>query len=293
MNLKTYTPYVLVGLAFSTVVLAAVLIYRELEHRSTLTKSEADLHELMLRNTTLATELSESEERTRILEAEYTGEKNRNDEFEKKVQEVSESVGTLEKLRSLDKELLKKYSRVYFLNEHYEPKELTTIDETFVFDEGKTLYIHKNVREYLEDMLADAKSDGAELTVLSAYRSFGEQADLKNGYVVKYGSGANTFSADQGYSEHQLGTTVDLGTPLNGRSWNTFDQTKGYAWLLKNAHQYGFTLSYPKGNTYYQYEPWHWRFVGVALATYLHEEDLHLYELSEREIDSYLITIFD
>lgn len=58
-------------------------------------------------------------------------------------------------------------------------------------------------------------------------------------------------------------------------------------------HTYGFTLSYPKGNAYYQYEPWHWRYVGRTLATYLFEEDKHLYDLSEREIDAYLITIFD
>ena len=273
--------------------LAVALTYRELTYQAQVKNFLADDVLQYERIDSLEGEITEIEKDRDALREEYLGERTRNDAFEAKVAEVASSVGTLEKLRTLDPELLKKYSRVYFLNEHYEPTALSPIDEDFVFDEGKELLIHAKVRAHLEDMLTDAKADSAELTVLSSYRSFGEQATLKSGYTVKYGTGANAFSADQGYSEHQLGTTVDLGTPLNGRSWNTFDQTKGYAWLTKNAHQYGFTLSYPKGNTYYQYEPWHWRYVGRTLATYLYEEEKHLYDLSEREIDTYLITIFD
>ena len=84
-----------------------------------------------------------------------------------------------------------------------------------------------------------------------------------------YGSGANSFSADQGYSEHQLGTTVDFSTSSLGGSLNGFDQTEAYEWLDKNAHRFGFILSYSKDNAYYIYEPWHWRFVGKDLALYI------------------------
>lgn len=276
-----------------TLVLSGVLGYREYTRNILVENFLADDALQYEKITSLEAEMADIEKDRDLLKNEYLSERERNNAFEAKVSAVAQTVGTLEKLNALDPELLKKYSRVYFLNEHYEPTELSTIDADFVFDDGKELLIHKKVRAHLEDMLADAKDDGAELTVLSSYRSFGEQAALKSGYTVKYGSGANAFSADQGYSEHQLGTTVDLGTPLNGRSWGTFDQTKGYAWLLKNAHTYGFTLSYPKGNAYYQYEPWHWRYVGRTLATYLFEEEKHLYDLSEREIDAYLITIFD
>lgn len=283
----------LLALTATTGILATVLTYRELSHRSEVTDFLADSALQYEKIATLQDEITDLANERDAFEEEYRSERARNDAFEAKVSEVASSVGTLEKLNSLDPELLKKYSRVYFLNEHYQPSGLSVIDSDFVFDEGKKLLIHANVRTSLERMLTDARDDGAELTVLSAYRSFGEQAALKNGYVVKYGTGANAFSADQGYSEHQLGTTVDLGTPLNGRSWNTFDQTKGYAWLVAHAHKYGFTLSYPKDNTYYQYEPWHWRYVGESLATYLHDEKKHLYDLGEREIDTYLITIFD
>lgn len=283
----------LIALTVSTCALATLLVYRELANRKELANLLADSALQYEKIATLQDEITDLSTDRNTLEEQYQSERERNDAFEAKVSEVASSVGTLEKLNSLDPELLKKYSRVYFLNEHYQPSGLSVIDSDFVFDEGKKLLIHSKVRASLERMLTDAKEDGAELTVLSAYRSFGEQAALKNGYVVKYGTGANAFSADQGYSEHQLGTTVDLGTPLNGRSWNTFDQTKGYAWLIAHAHEYGFTLSYPKDNTYYQYEPWHWRYVGESLATYLHDEKKHLYDLGEREIDTYLITIFD
>ena len=108
-----------------------------------------------------------------------------------------------------------------------------------------------------------------------------------------YGVGANQFSADQGYSEHQLATTVDLITKGLGGQLPGFDKTDAYKWLEKRAYKYGFILSYPSGNSYYMYEPWHWRFVGVKLATYLHNTDRNFYDIDQREIDTYLSNIFD
>ena len=130
--------------------------------------------------------------------------------------------------------------------------------------------------------------------MVSAYRSFGEQAALKSSYKVTYGAGtANSFSADQGYSEHQLGTTIDFTTGYLGANFAGFDKSDAYAWLLDNAYKYGFIISYPKTNAYYTYEPWHWRFVGKKLARYLHTTNERFYDLDQRTIDSYLITIFD
>jgi D-alanyl-D-alanine carboxypeptidase len=111
---------------------------------------------------------------------------------------------------------------------------------------------------------------------------------------VTYGSGANAFSADQGYSEHQLGTTFDFTTEgIGGGLVTSFENTPAFAWLKDNAHKYGFTLSYPKDNAYYVYEPWHWRFVGEDLAEDLHEAGKTFYDWDQREIDKYLIKIFD
>jgi D-alanyl-D-alanine carboxypeptidase len=215
--------------------------------------------------------------------------------FENKVGDISGTVQVLEKLRNTDRELLQKYSKVFFLNEHYAPARLAQIDEEYDYKDGRIEKIHAEVWPHLQDLLDDAKDDGVEVFVKSAYRSFSEQKALKSAYTVTYGAGsANAFSADQGYSEHQLGTTLDFTAPGQGGTLTAgFESSKAYPWLLKNAHKYGFVLSYPKGNAYYMYEPWHWRYVGTKLATYLHEHEEYFYDLEQREIDEYLPDLFD
>jgi LAS superfamily LD-carboxypeptidase LdcB len=201
-------------------------------------------------------------------------------------------VDEFEKLNTLDPELLKKYSKVYFLNEHYIPSSLITIDQKYMSGQ-KVMQFHADAWPYLKDMLDDSTDDGLSLRVASAYRSFERQAALKSAYTVTYGAGANRFSADQGYSEHQLATTLDFTTAKTGNLSSSFETTPEFKWLNENAHRYGFVLSYPKGNQYYIYEPWHWRFVGVALATDLYETKTRLYDMDQRTIDTYLLHLFD
>lgn len=211
------------------------------------------------------------------------------------VASVTNSVSTLEKLQKLDPQFLAKYSKVYFLNENYAPDRLTIIPPEKTYFEEKQMQIVPQVLPRLIAMIDAAEKKGVTLYVYSAYRSFATQQALKQGYSVVYGAGtANQFSADQGYSEHQLGTTVDLiTTGQGGQLLPSFDITEAYAWLTDNAYRYGFVLSYPKGNSYYAYEPWHWRYVGIRLATHLHETGEHFYDLDQRTIDTYLINIFD
>lgn len=233
-----------------------------------------------------AEELTDTENRLR-------SEKERNDAFENRINDLAGTVSDLDKLSKTDKELLQKYSKVYFLNEHYVPESLREIDDEWKYSEDKELKLHTKVIPFFEDMVENAKEDGVDLWVVSAYRSFYDQAELKGRYTVTYGSGANAFSADQGFSEHQLGTTMDLTTKgLNG-GLEGFGNTEAYKWLVENAYKYGFTLSYPEDNGFYVFEPWHWRFVGVEFATYLKENDLHFYDVAQREIDQYLLHIFD
>jgi len=220
-------------------------------------------------------------------------EQAKNTSFESQIKTISSAVGTLTKLSQTDKELLKKYSRVYFLSENYIPQKLAQINPMFLSDKTKTQYLHTSVMPFFESMMLEASSTGSPLQVISAYRSFEEQAAVKTGYKIVYGEGANKFSADQGYSEHQLGTTIDLAPPKTKTLSLQFENQPGYKWLVENAHRFGFILSYPKGNSYYQFEPWHWRFVGVNLAKKLHDEKRSFYDLTQREIDEYLISIFD
>ncbi|MFH1346815.1 MAG: M15 family metallopeptidase [Spirochaetota bacterium] len=213
--------------------------------------------------------------------------------FESQIQVISGAVGTLQKLSETDPELLKKYSKVYFLSENYIPAKLVTIDIKYLWGKAKPQQIQGDMAPFLTNMLIVASSSGINLKIVSAYRSFYDQLLTKTSYKILYGSGANQFSADQGYSEHQLGTAVDFTTPeLDGLSLQFENQT-AYKWLQDNAYKFGFVLSYPKNNSYYQFEPWHWRFVGVALATKLHDENKNFYDLTQREIDQYLISLFD
>lgn len=206
---------------------------------------------------------------------------------------VSNTVTSLDKLSKSDAQLLKKYSKVYFLNEHYSPVQVIDIPSIYGFNKSTTYQIHSQVSPFLGQLLAAAKSDGKDLLVGSAYRSFATQASLKTVNATKFGTTkANTFSADQGYSEHQLGTTVDFSTSNTGIT-AAFGNTPEYIWLNENAHKYGFILSYPKGNTYYVYEPWHWRFVGIDLATRLRNEGKYFYDMDQKIIDGYLVDMFE
>lgn len=213
--------------------------------------------------------------------------------LERKVDRANDKVDELEKIIETDKELLQKYSKVYFLNEHYTPARLRDIPAEMLNPLAKPQQIQYKVWPFLREMIEDAADDNIDLKVVSAYRSFETQIGLKTGYKTIYGSGANAFSADQGYSEHQLGTTVDLNTPGTVATSLAFANTPAYKWLTENAYKYGFVLSYPKGNAYYMYEPWHWRFVGENLADDLHDDGKNFYDLDQRDIDKYLGEIFD
>lgn len=289
---------ILLGLLFLAIIGSHAYFWWELrevntQHSTEKTELERELSfrsdvidELSGRLNMTKDELEETEEDLR-------DEKDRNDQMEDQINVLAGTVSDLDKLSKTDEELLQKYSKVYFLNEHYSPDSLRQIAAEWKYDESRDLQLHKQVISFFEDMMEDAKDDGVDLWVVSAYRSFEYQSQLKGAYTITYGSGANTFSADQGYSEHQLGTAVDFTTSGIGGGLSGFGNTEAYQWLLDNAHKYGFTLSYPEDNSYYVFEPWHWRFVGTELADHLHDNDLNFYDMPQREIDQYLLHIFD
>jgi len=212
-------------------------------------------------------------------------------------QELNEMVGIVEifqRIAQTDPQLLQKYSKIYFLNENYKPSALTVIDTKYLVTKDKPLEIHDRIWPFLANLLREAEEAQVPLRIISAYRSFDKQTTLKTTYRVTYGAGtANKFSADQGYSEHQLGTTVDFSTPTLGTNFDRFAKSEAYTWLLANAYRHGFILSYPKNNAYYVYEPWHWRFVGLDLAKQLHDEQKNFYDLDQRAINVYLATFFN
>jgi D-alanyl-D-alanine carboxypeptidase len=238
-------------------------------------------------------ELNNLKENLEDLADDYRDERNRNEEFEDQIRNLSGTLGDLDKLAKIDEELLAKYSKVYFLNENYTPPRLKEIPSKYILEGKKDQYFHANAYDHLEDLIKAAARDDINLKIISAYRSFDEQNELKGQHTQVYGTGANTFSADQGYSEHQLGTTVDLTIESIGGSFESFAQTEAYEWLLDNAWRYGFILSYSEDNTFYVFEPWHWRFVGEDLARHLDRSDETFYTMGQREINEYLLNFFD
>ncbi len=280
----------LLGIGAAVIALCAIGGY--LYHARTTELSQAlSERELQLQETQSSLAQA-TDENIQLAEA-LAAERERNDAFSEQIENISGTVGRLDKLSRTDPELLQKYSKVYFLNENYSPPTLSPVPEEYRFQEDKVEEVHGGVASYLIKLLEAARDDDIELLIASSYRSFGRQGDLKASYVVRYGSGANAFSAEQGYSEHQLGTAVDFTTREVGGSFVGFDTTEAYEWLSENAYKYGFVLSYPKDNTYYVYEPWHWRFVGKELARDLHQDERDFYDLDQREIDPYLVDIFD
>jgi D-alanyl-D-alanine carboxypeptidase len=141
--------------------------------------------------------------------------------------------------------------------------------------------VRVTIKEPLENLFAAAAANGHQLLVGSAYRSANLQKIYFDHYALVAGeAAANRYSAHPGESEHQTGLSVDLSsTSLNCYLEECFSDTEDGRWLATNAHTYGFILRYPKGKenvTGYQFEPWHFRYVGVDLASALYRSGLTL-----------------
>lgn len=273
--------------------LKKIVSTRQVDFTNQIASLSASSTELQTILSTLITKVDTLSNESIALTGVVQNEKSRNEVIQEQVGKVSSTIGTLDKLSKTDPELLQKYSKAFFLNEHYVPSSLATIAPEFTINPNTTYQVHANIASTLDNMLKTAKSQGMNILVASAYRSFGAQGSLKANYKVTYGAGtANKFSAEQGFSEHQLGTTLDFTTPKIGSVLTGFDTTPEFTWLVNNAHLYGFVMSYPKGNAYYIYEPWHWRYVGVDLASRLKREGKYFYDLDQRVIDEYLLLLF-
>jgi D-alanyl-D-alanine carboxypeptidase len=126
-----------------------------------------------------------------------------------------------------------------------------------------------------EEMAAAMSEEGIGALILnSGFRTYKNQQGLYNRTRDSRGSAvAEKLSARAGHSEHQLGLAADFSARGQGCVILTcFGNTEAGRWLEQNAHEYGFILRYPKGFraiTGFQYEPWHFRYVGMELATEL------------------------
>ena len=124
-------------------------------------------------------------------------------------------------------------------------------------------------------MKSDASKEGFNLYIGSGYRSYWDQQYIYNNYVKRDGQAkADTYSARAGHSEHQSGLAFDVcETGTKACISSGFDDTPPAKWMSDNCYKYGLILRYPKGKdslTGYMHESWHFRYVGVNLATKLY-----------------------
>ncbi len=127
----------------------------------------------------------------------------------------------------------------------------------------------------LDQMATAAATEGISLRVASAYRSYDVQAETYNGFIARDGQAqADTYSARPGHSEHQTGLAVDLDDGTGCIVEICFAETPAGLWLAAHAWEYGFIIRYPNGYTDitgYQFEPWHFRYVGTRVSTAMHD----------------------
>lgn len=145
------------------------------------------------------------------------------------------------------------------------------------------MQIRAVVEQPMKDMFNDAQTTGFTLSLGSGYRSYNLQKQFYNGYVSKDGqASADRLSARPGHSEHQSGLSFDVEiTDMKCHLEKCLGETADGKWIAANAYKYGFIIRYPEGKediTGYDYEPWHLRYVGVELATEMHNKNIQTLE---------------
>lgn len=155
----------------------------------------------------------------------------------------------------------------------YAPSDLTSV--------GNGQYMRAEAAKALTQLIAAAKTAGYTLTPASGYRSYSTQVSVYGSEVKAYGQKvADSESARPGYSEHQTGWAIDLGSGSCSIQ-DCFGDTPGGKWAIANAYKYGFILRYPSSKvviTGYRNESWHFRYIGIKLATEMHKENVQTLE---------------
>ena len=167
--------------------------------------------------------------------------------------------------------LVNKYN---YLDQNFIPDNLVSVTGMYARDKAQLVDI---AYDNFIKMADAAREENLTIKVTTGYRSYNFQSTLYNNYVKADGvKNADTYSARPGYSEHQLGYSIDL-TNAKNVSFDQFENTDEYKWLQNNAHKYGFIMRYPKDKEYitgYIFESWHYRYVGTEIATYIYENNI-------------------
>ncbi len=161
-------------------------------------------------------------------------------------------------------------NKKYAVSSRFKPINLVKIDGSLCTNQGQ--YLKSEAYSAYKNMLADAKAQGFNIKICSAYRTYDTQRYLFTNYVKTHDLDyALISSAFPGRSEHHTGLALDVTSKSMGwaLSQNFINYPDG-KWINDNCANYGFIIRYPQGKTDitgYKYEPWHLRYVGVDVAT--------------------------
>ena len=175
----------------------------------------------------------------------------------------------------MDYEIL--VNKEHNLNRTYIPPLL--VDANSKYKDG--ILINKVVLDNFNRMRDDMKLFGYDIDIMSGYRDYLYQEDIYNKLVLEKGLAyAFRTIAKPGCSEHQTGLAIDICIYKDDKCYieNDIEDMNECKWLIDNSYKYGFILRYPKGYediTGYNYEPWHFRYVG-NIAPYLYKNNLLL-----------------
>lgn len=153
----------------------------------------------------------------------------------------------------------------------YQPEGLVNLyEQRHSFRLANTdIYLTRETYEAMERMFAQAEAENVNgFIITSGYRSYERQKEI-------FATTEAGKAQKPGASEHQTGLAFDVTAENNGG----FETTPQYGWLSQHAHEYGFIQRYPANKAHetgISYEPWHYRYVGVEVATKIYQEGITL-----------------
>ena len=158
-----------------------------------------------------------------------------------------------------------------YLSEDFKPNDLVEASLEYASENG--IFLSRLAYNAFKSMSDAASKEGYGIVINSAYRSFQDQQDITDLYFKYYGQEyVDKYIAKPGYSEHQTGLAIDVGS----KSVSIFANSKENTWMLDNAYKYGFIQRYTKRDenlTGFRYEAWHYRYVGKEIAKYCHDHN--------------------
>lgn len=166
------------------------------------------------------------------------------------------------------------------LDQNYIPEDLVEYTEYNgeKINSNHKIMLEKNTMLAFFEMQKVAETFGYHIIVDSGYRSYNYQKTILQKFLQDRGEEAYNIVALPGTSEHQTGLAFDIALYKNGEYTDEFDETfPEIIWLYENCYKFGFILRYPKGRekeTGYNYECWHFRYVGKDTAQYMHDNNI-------------------